>query len=89
MEKRQAGWRRLWPPVRLHRIVDRPEGHDAPGAWSWDEKARRRRDAAARHAAGRFLDGGHEGDDCWRCEAAVAVGALGLCRPCLDELQDG
>ena len=72
----------------VHRIVDRPEDHEAPGAWDWDRTARRRRDVAALHAARLFL--GHEGsadDDCWRCEVAPSAASVGLCAPCLAELR--
>ena len=71
---------------RLHRIVDRPEHHEAPGAYDWDRPARRRRDAAASDAARRFLDGGAD-ETCWRCEVAAPAGSLGLCQPCLDDLR--
>ncbi len=74
------------PHEHLHRIVDRPEHHEAPGAFDWDRRARRRRDAAASDAARRFLHAGGD-DDCWRCEAAPAAGRLGLCPPCLDDLR--
>ena len=73
---------------RLRRIVDRPEHHEAPGAYAWDRRARRRRDDAASSAAQRFLQRPATGDEeCWRCEVAAAAGSLGLCQACLDDLR--
>ena len=72
---------------RVHRIVDRPEHHEAPGAWEWERTARQQLDAAASQAATRFLEVEAQAEQCWRCEAAVAAGALGLCAPCLEELR--
>ena len=73
---------------RFRRIEDRPEHHEAPGAWAWDRRARRRRDAAASSAAQRFLQAaGTAEDECWRCEVAAAAGSLGLCQACLDHLR--
>lgn len=76
-------------PPGVHRIVDRPEDHEAPGAWDWDRDARRRLDAAASSAARRFLHHGAGDEACWRCEAAPAAGRLGLCGSCRDELRTG
>ena len=73
-------------PDGIHRIVDRPEAHEAPGAWDWDRHARRRLDDDASAAARSFLQAGEE-EACWRCEAAPAAGTVGLCGPCLDELR--
>lgn len=68
------------------RIVDRPEHHEAPGAFDWD--TRRQRDAEAEQAAERFLAATALGDQaCWRCEAVAAAGPLGLCPPCHDALR--
>jgi hypothetical protein len=74
-------------PAADRRIVDRPEDHEAPGAWDWDPEARRRRDAAADAAARRFLLSGTTEEECWRCEAVPAAGRLGLCAPCHAELR--
>lgn len=74
-------------PRDVHRIVDHPDDHEAPGAWDWDSGARRRLDAAASSAARRFLEAEAQAESCWRCEVAPAAGALGLCTPCLDELR--
>ena len=74
-------------PRGVHRIVDRPEDHEAPGAWDWDRGSRRRLDDAAASAARRFLVAEAEAESCWRCEVAPAEGAIGLCTPCLDELR--
>ena len=76
-------------PPEVRRIVDRPEDHEAPGAWDWGPAARRRRDADAAFAAHRFLAEAAGVDGCWRCEVAAAAGSLGLCPPCLDELRTG
>jgi hypothetical protein len=72
----------------VHRIEDQPEHHEAPGAWDWDEAARRRRDAAAARAADRFLDTATaREEECWRCEVASASTEVGLCAVCLDDLR--
>lgn len=77
------------PSQPVRRIVDRPEHHDAPGAWDWAEAERRRRDTLASHAARRFLDSEPVApEDCWRCEAAAAAEPIGLCSACLDELRE-
>lgn len=77
--------RRYGSPVR---IVDRPEHHEAPGAWEWDGSARQQRDHVASQAARRFLEVEQAADeDCWRCEAALAASPVGLCEPCLTELR--
>ena len=72
----------------VHRIVDRPEHHEAPGAWEWDRSSRQQRDAVASRAARRFLEvEPTAGEGCWRCEAAPAASPVGLCTPCLTELR--
>lgn len=77
--------RRRGKPV--HRIVDRPEDHEAPGAWEWDRSARQQLDDAASRAARRFLEVEHAAEECWRCEVADASSRVGLCGQCLDELR--
>jgi hypothetical protein len=73
----------------VRRIEDRPEHHEAPGAWEWDEQERRRRDARASRAADRFLDASAVAEDCWRCEAASSTSRVGLCETCLADLRGG